>query len=145
MKPLLHHTTHTHGNLPVRHWHLVDLDGKTLGRATTAIAQLLVGKHLVSYSPHRDDGDYVVVINAASVRVTGKKFTDKVYHRYTGFPGGLRTQSFKELISRHPAKVIELAVKNMLPKNRLRKDRLARLKVFATAVHPYQDKLIKAK
>ncbi len=123
-----------------RNWHLVDLKGKILGRASTGIACLLMGKHKPSFVPHFDCGDYVVAINASLFKVTGKKLKEKVYNRYTGYPGGIKSATLAELKEKDAGKVIVLAVKNMLPANKLQPGRLKRLKVFSTAEHPYQDK-----
>jgi large subunit ribosomal protein L13 len=126
-----------------RRWHLVDLSGKFLGRSCTQIAQLLVGKGKPDFAYHVDNGDYVVVINAQDVRVTGKKAKQKLYHHYTGYAGNLRTFSFKELMAKDPALVIHHGVYGMIPKNRLRDRRIARLKIFAGPTHPYSDKFNK--
>lgn len=126
-----------------RDWHLVDLSGRTLGRVATEISQLLIGKHKPDYTPHLDCGDYVVVVNSADVEVSGKKREDKMYYRHTGYMGGLKSASFDELIEKKPNLVIKLAVKNMLPKNKLRKKRLQRLRVFKNEDHPYADKVKK--
>ena len=124
-----------------RSWHLVNLEGKVLGRAATEIAKLLVGKDKPTYTPHVDGGDYVVLINASKVEVTRNKENTKIYRWHTGFPGGLKEISFKRLLVRSPERIIQRAVGNMLPKNRLRKDRMARLKIFPLAQHPYQNEL----
>ncbi len=123
-----------------REWHLKDAQGQILGRLATEIVSLLMGKHKPSYSPHLDMGDYVVVVNAAKVAVTGKKAEQKIYRHHTGYLGGLKEITFKELIAKDPTRVIRLAVKGMLPKNKLRKQRLKRLKIFPNLQHPYQDK-----
>ena len=128
-----------------RDWHLVDVKGKVLGRVATQIATLLQGKHKVNYVPYLDVGDYVVVINAKHVKVTGKKAKQKVYTRYSGYPGGLKKETFEQLMQRNPAKVIEHAVSGMLPKNKHRKRRLRRLFVFEGEEHPYSDKFEKSK
>lgn len=120
-----------------RSWHLIDAEGKVLGRVATEIAQKLIGKHKPTYTPHIDAGDYVVVINASKVEVTGAKASDKLYRRHSGFMGGLREKSFEELLAQQPERVIELAVTNMLPKNKLRSDRMNRLKVYPSAQHPH--------
>ena len=99
-----------------RDWFVVDADGKTLGRLATEIARRLRGKHKAEYTPHVDTGDYIVVINAEKVRVTGNKASDKNYYRHTGYPGGLRSMSFEKLIDHAPERVLEIAVKGMLPK-----------------------------
>lgn len=124
-----------------RAWHLVDLEGKVLGRAATEIAKLLTGKEKTTFTPHVDGGDYVVIINASKVEVTRNKEDKKIYRWHTGFPGGLKEISLRQLLKRYPERVIQRAVKNMLPKNRLQKDRMARLKVFPLDQHPYQNEL----
>ena len=124
-----------------RQWHLIDARGKILGRLATKIAQLLIGKHKPTFVPHLDSGDYVVVINAAQIKVTGKKLKKKIYYRHTGYMGGLKETRLEEMLAKHPTRVIWLAVKNMLPKNKLRKQRLKRLKIFADETHCYQDKI----
>jgi len=127
-----------------RDWHEVDAKGKVLGRLATEIAEKLIGKHKVTYTPHIDSGDFVVVTNAELIEVTRNKAEKKIYYWHTGFPGGLKQRNFAEMIKRNPEKVIVRAVKNMLPKNRLRSDRLARLKVVVGTQHPYKA-AIKAK
>jgi len=120
-----------------RDWYVVDADGKTLGRLSSEIASRLRGKHKPEYTPHVDTGDYIVVINAEKVHVTGKKATGKTYHSHTGYPGGLNSISFEKLIEKKPEKVIELAVKGMLPKNPLGRAMYSKLKVYAGAEHPH--------
>ena len=120
-----------------REWFLVDAEDKTLGRIATEIATRLRGKHKAEYTPHVDTGDYIVVINADKIRVTGKKTTDKMYYRHTGYPGGLRSISFDKLIDHKPEMVIEQAVKGMLPKNPLGRDMYRKLKVYAGSEHPH--------
>lgn len=124
-----------------RAWHVVDAKNRILGEVATEVAQLIIGKHKPTFTPHVDGGDYVVVINAAQVAVTGNKPEDKMYYRHTGRPGGLKVAPFNEVIVKNPARVIEQAVAGMLPKNKLRSPRLRRLRVFAAAEHTYQDKL----
>lgn len=124
-----------------REWHLIDAKGEILGRLSTRIAALLVGKNKRTYVPHLDVGDHVVVINAKDVAVGGKKEKGKVYYRHSGYPGGLKQETLEELRKRRPEKIIEHAVSGMLPKNRLRDRRLARLKVFAGGEHPYGEKV----
>ena len=124
-----------------RAWHLIDLDGIVLGRAATKIASLLMGKHKAFNSSNLDHGDYVVVINAEKVKVTGKKMSDKMYYSHSGFPGGFKSQNLSQLMAKDPRKVIEKAVKGMLPKNKLQQPRLRRMKVYVGQDHPYQDKL----
>ena len=124
-----------------RVWHLCDLKGKILGREATRIAGLLIGKGKPDYTPHLDSGDYVVVVNAAKVEVSGRKRKQKIYYRHSGYPGGFKEISFEEQMARDPRKIIRHTVTGMLPKNKLRDKRLARLKVFVDEGHPYQDKL----
>jgi len=124
-----------------RNWHLVDAKGQVLGKVAVQVATKLLGKHKPTYTPHMDNGDFVVVINASEVEVTGNKEEGKIYYHHSGFPGGLKHESFGHLIKRNPKKVIELAVKGMLPKNKLRDPRIARLKIFAGNEHTYTDKL----
>lgn len=124
-----------------RKWHLVDLDGQTLGRVATSIATLLMGKGKVISGDHLDNGDYVVAINSDKIKVTGKKLTDKIYYSHSGFPGGLKELSLSQLMAKDSRKVIEKAVKGMLPKDKHQQDRLRRLKLFADAKHPYANEL----
>lgn len=114
-----------------RKWYILDLDGLVLGRAASAIATVLMGKHKADWAPHVDNGDFVIAINASRIKATGKKMTDKLYYRHSGWPGALRSRSLQEMMKRDPRRVIELAVKNMLPKNRLGRALLRKLKVFA--------------
>ncbi len=120
-----------------REWFVVDAAEQTLGRLATEIALRLKGKHKPEYTPHVDTGDYIVVINADKVRVTGKKTTDKMYYRHTGYPGGLRSISFDKLLDHKPEMIIEQAVKGMLPKNPLGRDMYRKLKVYAGSEHPH--------
>ena len=120
-----------------RDWYVVDANGKTLGRLATEIARRLRGKHKPEYTPHVDTGDYIVVVNAEKIRVTGRKTTDKMYYRHTGFPGGLRSMSFEKLIDHKPERVIELAVKGMMPRNPLGRAMQRKLKVYAGTEHPH--------
>lgn len=128
-----------------REWWLIDLKGKTLGRIATRIADLIRGKCKPIYSPHLDNGDFVVAINAAQIKLTGKKLTDKKYYRHSGFPGGLKTQTAKELLQRHPEAMIFKAVKGMLPKNFLADTILKKLKIYPAAEHPHQAQQPKPK
>lgn len=121
-----------------RDWYVIDAEGKTLGRMATEIARRLRGKHKPVYTPHVDTGDYIVVVNAAKVQVTGNKRADKTYYRHTGYPGGLREMSFEKMIETHPERTIELAVKGMLPKGPLGRAMYSKLKVYAGAEHPHQ-------
>lgn len=120
-----------------RRWILIDASQAPLGRTATQISKYLIGKYKPSYTPHIDGGDYVVVINAASVPVTGNKELDKKYYRHSGFPGGITEARLEEVREKFPERIIEAAVKGMLPKNKLAADRLARLKVFAGAEHAH--------
>ncbi|MAL95933.1 MAG: 50S ribosomal protein L13 [Haliea sp.] len=120
-----------------RDWYVVDADGKTLGRLASEIAHRLRGKHKPEYTPHVDTGDYIVVINAEKVRVTGAKATDKMYHRHTGYPGGLKSMSFEKLIDKAPERVLQGAVKGMLPRNPLGRAMFKKLKVYAGEQHPH--------
>jgi large subunit ribosomal protein L13 len=118
-----------------RDWYVIDAEGKTLGRMATEIARRLRGKHKAEYTPHVDTGDYIVVINAEKVAVTGKKASDKLYHHYTGYVGGLKTTNFEKLIDKAPERVIQTAVKGMLPKNPLGRAMFRKLKVYAGPEH----------
>ena len=120
-----------------RDWYVVDAEGKVLGRLATEIALRLCGKHKPEYTPHVDTGDYIVVINAEKVRVTGRKSSDKMYHRHTGYMGGLKSISFDKLIAEKPEMVIETAVKGMRPKNSLGRTMFGKLKVYAGGEHPH--------
>ena len=120
-----------------RDWYVLDAEGLTLGRLATEVASRLRGKHKPEYTPHVDTGDYIVVINAEQVRVTGAKASDKKYYSHSGFPGGIKEINFEKLIARAPERVIETAVKGMLPKNPLGRDMYRKLKVYKGAVHPH--------
>ena len=123
-----------------RDWYLVDATQKVLGRMSTKIATYLRGKHKPIFSPHVDCGDYVVVINAANVRVTGRKEKQKIYFTHSGYPGGDKLLTFENMIERRPEKVIRLSVAGMLPKNRLGRQILKKLKVYSGAEHPHQER-----
>ena len=123
-----------------RDWYLFDAKGETLGRLATQIAHLLMGKNKPTFSYHLDSGNYVVVVNAARIRVTGAKAKNKVYQHYTGYPGGLKEVSFRELMEKKPTEAVKKAVWGMLPKNKLRKKRITRLKIFANEKHKYFKK-----
>ncbi len=118
-----------------RDWYVVDATGKHLGRLASEIAFRLRGKHKPEYTPHVDTGDYIVVVNAAKVAVTGRKQTDKMYYRHTGYVGHMKSYNFTELLNRHPEQIIELAVKGMLPKNPLGRAMQKKLKVYAGSEH----------
>jgi len=124
-----------------RQWHVVDVSDQILGRISTEIALLLTGKNKSYFTAHLDCGDYVVVTNADKIRITGTKMESKVYYHHSGYPGALKSATLKEKMEKDPRKVIEAAVKGMLPKNKLRDKRMRRLKVFTNATHPYNDKL----
>ena len=119
-------------------WHVVDASGKTLGRVCSEIAILLQGKHKVSYVPYLNTGDFVVVVNAEKVKVTGDKLNKKMYYRHSGYPGGLTEQSLEEVLQIAPTRVIQHAVKGMLPHNRLGRKMLSNLKVYASENHPHE-------
>jgi large subunit ribosomal protein L13 len=118
-------------------WVLIDAAGQTVGRLATRIAQVLRGKHKVDYTPNQAGGDFVVVVNAEKVVFTGHKLDQKVYTRYTGYPGGLRTTTAREMLAKHPERVLERAVWGMLPKNHLGRKLIRRMKVYAGAAHPH--------
>jgi large subunit ribosomal protein L13 len=124
-----------------REWHLIDASDKVLGRLATRIAGLLMGKHKPLFSRHLDVGDYVVVINAEQVRVTGNKSKQKVYYRHSGYPGGLKSINLERLMQTHPTRAIEHAVKGMLPHTRLGAQMMKRLRIYAGEAHPYQGQL----
>ena len=119
-------------------WFVVDAQGETLGRLATRIAGVLRGKHKPTFAPHVDGGDYVVVINAAGVEVTGDKRLQKRYWRHSGYPGGIRSRSLQEMLDDRPEEVVRLAVRGMLPRNRLGRQQLRKLKVYAGAEHPHE-------
>lgn len=125
----------------IRKWHLIDVNGKILGRIANEIATVLQGKDKVIYVPNIDTGDYVVVINAKNITVTGKKADTKTYTNYSGYPSGLRTVSYQAQLKKKPEEIIRHAVSGMLPKNKLRDRRLARLFIYADNNHPYADKI----
>ena len=120
-----------------RRWYVVDADGQTLGRLATRIADTLRGKGKAQYTPHVDTGDFVVVVNAEKVRVTGNKLDQKRYYRHSGYPGGLRSRTLREQLERRPTEVIRKAVKGMLPRNRLARQQINKLKIYAGPEHPH--------
>ena len=120
-----------------RRWWVVDADGQTLGRLATRIADTLRGKDKPEYTPHVDTGDFVIVVNAEKIAVTGNKLDDKLYHRHSGYPGGLRSRPLRDELERRPTEVIRKAVKGMLPRNRLARAQLTKLKVYAGPDHPH--------
>ena len=121
----------------VHNWYLVDASGKTLGRLASEVAKRLRGKHKPEYTPNVDTGDHIIVINATHVKVTGKKSTDKIYYSHSGYPGGIKEITFEKLLAKNPERVIEIAVKGMLPKNSLGRDMYRKLKVYAGSDHPH--------
>ena len=120
-----------------RRWYVVDAEGQTLGRLATRVADTLRGKGKPEYTPHVDTGDFVVVVNAEKISVTGNKRAEKLYHRHSGYPGGLKTRTLNDMLERRPEEVIRLAVKGMLPRNRLARKQLTKLKVYAGPEHPH--------
>src|ERR671937_2121186 len=120
-----------------RNWYVVDASGKTLGRLATWIADTLRGKRKPEYTPHIDTGDFVIVVNAEKISVTGNKREQKLYHRHSGYPGGLKTRTLDDMLERRPEEVIRLAVKGMLPRNRLARQQLTKLKIYAGPDHPH--------
>ena len=118
-------------------WYVVDAAGKTLGRLSSELARRLRGKHKPQFTPHMDAGDYLVVVNAEKITVTGKKLTDKLYHRFTGYIGNLKTETLAQALAAHPERVIETAVKGMLPKNPLGRAMYSKLKVYKGPNHPH--------
>lgn len=120
-----------------RSWYLVDAEGKTLGRLATAIAEKLRGKHKATFAPHIDTGDFVVVVNAGKIRVTGNKDVEKMYYRHSNYPGGLKSVSLREQREKHPERILEAAVWGMLPQNNLGRQQLKKLKLYAGAEHPH--------
>jgi len=121
-----------------RKWHILDAEGMALGRLAVVAANLLRGKHKPQYTPHVDTGDFVIVINAEKIRVSGTKETDKIYYHHTGYPGGLKSTSFKALMEKDPTKAIEKAIKGMLPHNTLGAEQFNKLKVYAGSAHPHE-------
>ncbi len=122
-----------------RKWFVVDVSDKILGRVATKIADRIRGKDKPTFTPHTDGGDYVIVINASKIKVSGQKYTDKKYYRHSLYPGGLKTKSFKELVNDNPERIVEEAVKGMLPKNKLGKSMIKKLKVFSGPVHDHES------
>jgi len=123
-----------------REWHIIDASDKVLGRLATQVATLLMGKHKPTYSPNLDTGDFVVVINATKIQVTGNKMKQKLYYRHSGYPGGLKSISLEKMMQTHPTRVIEYAVKGMLPHNRLGAKMFKKLRVYAGDTHPHPTK-----
>jgi large subunit ribosomal protein L13 len=119
-------------------WHLVNAEGKVLGRLASGLAKILKGKHKPTYTPHLDTGDFIIVVNAEKVGLTGKKMKDKVYYRHTGYPGGIKAISAEKLLAKKPTEMIRMAVKGMLPKNSLGRQMLRKLKVYVGPDHPHE-------
>lgn len=131
------HTWHPKGGEIQRDWLVVDAQGEILGRLATKLAELLRGKHKATFSPHLDGGDFVIVVNASNVELTGNKAMQKVYYRHTGYPGGIKETPFRQMLAKHPGRVIKFAVKGMLPKNRLGRRLLKKLYVYGGPSHPH--------
>ena len=127
-----------------RDWHLIDASDQILGKLATQVAQLLMGKHKPMFSKHMDTGDNVVVINAAKIKVTGNKMKDKLYYRHSGYPGGLKSINLENLMKTHPERVVEYAVKGMIPHNKLGDQMMQKLRVYAGAEHPHQSQVNQA-
>lgn len=121
-----------------RDWYVVDAEGETLGRLASRIAPILKGKHKPIYTPHLDCGDFVIIVNAEKVRVTGRKLDQKFYYRHSGYPGGLKSISLRDQLNRYPERVLQAAIRGMLPKNKLGRRMLKKLKVYAGDVHPHE-------
>jgi large subunit ribosomal protein L13 len=121
-----------------RDWYVIDAQGQTLGRLATQVATVLRGKHKPSYTPHVDCGDYVIIVNAEKVHVTGQKMNQKMYYRHSGYPGGLKSISLRDQLKKFPDRVLEAAIRGMLPKNRLGRQMFKKLKVYAGPAHPHQ-------
>jgi len=126
-----------------RDWHLVDAEGKALGRLAAEIAKRLRGKHKPIYTPHIDTGDFIVVINAEKIALTGKKLTDKMYYHHTGYPGGLKSATAARMLEKKPEDLLMIAVKGMLPKNSLGRQMLKKLKVYSGDTHPHEAQMVK--
>lgn len=123
--------------LAQRKWYVVDAEGKVLGRMATEISKVLRGKHKPIFTPNVDAGDFVIVVNARAIKLTGKKLDDKIYYRHTEYPGGIRERSAAEMLKQKPEQLVRLAVKGMLPKNRLSRKLLTKLKIYSGAEHPH--------
>ena len=129
--------TTTEAAIAERKWMVVDLEGVTLGRAASKIAHILRGKHKVSFTPHLDDGDFVIALNVHKIHLTGKKLDGKIYYRHTGFPGGLKQANARTLIATHPEHLLKLAVKGMLPSGPLGRAQIKKLKMYTSGEHPH--------
>lgn len=120
-----------------RKWYVVDAQDRVLGRVAVEVARRLRGKHKPEYSPHVDTGDYIIIVNADKIRLTGRKLDNKVYYRHSGYPGGLKSMTARQMLQRRPERLLEIAIKGMLPKNRLGRRMYKKLKVYATPEHPH--------
>jgi large subunit ribosomal protein L13 len=138
MTSQLHKTWNAKPGEITRRWYVVDAEGQTLGRLATRIADVLRGKDKPTYTPHVDTGDFVVVVNAEKIQVTGNKLDQKMYHRHSGYPGGLRSRPLREQLERRPTEVIRKAVKGMLPRNKLGRAQIGKLKIYAGPEHPHE-------
>jgi large subunit ribosomal protein L13 len=127
--------------LDSRRWYIVDAENQILGRMASQIASILKGKHKPIYSPHQDAGDFVVVVNAEKIKVTGNKLKDKIYYRHSGYPGGQKATTLQQMLQKHPERVVELAVKRMLPKNSLGRKMFMKLKVYSGPDHPHKAQM----
>jgi large subunit ribosomal protein L13 len=132
------HSLSTEAARAARQWYIADASDQVLGRLATRVASTLRGKHRPTFAPHIDAGDFVIIINAAAVRLSGKKDADKRYHRHTGYPGGVRTLTATEMRAKHPTRIVRAAVEGMLPKTRLGRQLATKLKIYAGAEHPHQ-------
>ncbi len=121
-----------------RQWYLFNAENKTLGRFASQVARVLIGKDKPTWTPHVDAGDFAIIINAKKIRVTGKKMTNEIYYRHSGYPGGLKKTTLKEMFAKHPERILYLAIKRMLPKNRLQAKRIKRLFIYPDSEHPHQ-------
>jgi large subunit ribosomal protein L13 len=135
-------TVRTKASEIVKDWHVIDAAGRSLGRLATEAAVLLRGKHKPTYEPHLDDGDFVIIINASQVKVTGRKASQMMYHRHSGYPGGLKTRTYPEMLARFPDRVIERAVKGMLPGGTLGESMMKHLKVYRGTNHPHASQVV---
>ena len=121
-----------------QNWHLIDASGLVVGRLAVAVADILRGKHRPEYTPHIDTGEFVIIVNAAKLKLTGKKLDQKTYSAYSHYPGGLRTVTARQVMEKHPERIIEAAVRRMVPRNRLGRQQMTKLKIYAGADHPHQ-------
>lgn len=141
MKPKLQRTFSPKAGDTVRSWYVVDAEDVPLGRLASEVGQILRGKHKPTYAPHVDGGDYVIVVNAAKVHVSGGKEIEKIYYRHSGYPGGLRAETFAQVRKDHPERLVEAAIRGMLPHNRLGRQMFRKLKVYAQADHPHDAQM----